>query len=460
MSVVSRMAVALGDARTALGEVWSALRGPASELDRVVLGGDAALAGPFPVAVAAVATIGAAHLAAAEHGRARGLDVGDVHLTLRDAAAAFRSERYLEIDGAAPVDPWSPLSGYYEADDGWVQLHTNYDHHRDAVLRVTGTSAERVAVAAVLARRSRFAIEDDVLAAGGCAFAVRSHDEWATTAQHAALASIPLVTTSPLGTVGAPVPAPVVVGRPLAGVRILDLTHVIAGPTAGRTLAAYGASVTRISAAHLPTLPVLDVDTGFGKTWRRLDLRLASDRAAFVTLVAESDVVLQGFRPGAFEALGVGPDDLAAVRPGLVVVTLSAWSHVGPWSRRRGFDSLVQTATGVAHEGGRVRGVATPVPLPAQALDHATGYLMAAGAIRALTDGQGAHVECALARTGAWLWSLPRTAVEQPDLTLDDVADLRMVTDTPYGRARHLGSIGTIDGVRLGWDAPPPARPW
>lgn len=451
--------------RAALAEVWSVLGGPAAALGGVVLTGQPMLAGPFPIASAAAATLGASHLAAVEYGRARGLDIGDVHLSLREAAAAFRSERYLEVDGAPPVDPWSPLSGYYEANDGWVQLHTNYDHHRNAVLRITGTSADRPAVAAVLGRRSRFEVENDVLAAGGCAFALRSHDEWMATSQAAALSEIAAVTITPQSIDNGPevriVPA---AGRPLDGVRVLDLTHVIAGPTAGRTLAAYGASVIRVSAAHLPTIATLDVDTGFGKTWRRLDLRTAADREAFLALVGGSDVVLQGFRPGSFEALGVGPDDLLATRPGLVVVTLSAWSHVGPWSDRRGFDSLVQTATGIAYEGGRARSTSSPVPLPAQALDHATGYLMAAAAIRALTDrysqGHGAHVQCALACTGAWLWSLPRTPVELPDLTIGDVSDLRIVSDTPYGRAHHLGPVGSIVGVRLGWDIPPPARPW
>ena len=457
----------------ALAGIWRDLGGPSAALDRIELSGEPHLAGPFAVASAAAATLGASHLATAEFGRARMLDVGDVRLTLRDAAAAFRSERWLRLGEAAPADPWSPLSGYYPTNDGWVQLHTNYDHHRDALLRLTGTSDDRNAVAAVLAGMGRFAIEDGVLAEGGCAFALRSHAEWAATDQAAALATLPVVTTE----VAAPAACELVLAvtnrsaggvashgcRPLSGVRVLDLTHVIAGPTAGRTLAAYGATVTRISAAHLPTIVTLDIDTGFGKTWRSLDLRIAHDRAAFLTLVAESDVVLQGFRPGAFAALGVGPDDLLAARPGLVVVTLSAWSHAGPWSGRRGFDSLVQTATGIAHEGGRARGSKSAVPLPAQALDHATGYLMAAGAVRALRDrmgdGRGRHVRCALARTGAWLWSLPRIPVDSPDLTIDDVADLRISTDTPYGRARHLGPVGSIEGVQLGWDVPPPLRP-
>lgn len=449
----------------ALADVWSTLGGAPSELDRISLTGDAVLAGPFPVAAAAAATIGAAHLAAAEHGRARGADTSEVHLSLRDAAAGFRSERYLEVDGHRPVDPWSPLSGYYETADGWVQLHTNYDHHRDALLRITRCPEDRAAVANVLAGWCRFDVEAAVLGAGGCAFALRSHNEWASTEQAAALASVPLVSTTHTGSQGAEPRARLLRrDRPLDGVRVLDLTHVIAGPTAGRTLAAYGATVTRIGAPHLPTLVVLDVDTGFGKTWQALDLRVAADRGAFLRLVRASDVVLQGFRPGAFDALGVGPTELLAEHPDLVVASLSAWSHAGPWADRRGFDSLVQTATGIAHEGGQVRGSSTPGPLPAQALDHATGYLMAAATIRALTDrlndGRGADVRCALARTGAWLWSLPRIPVEQPDLGIDDVADLRIQTVTPYGVARHLGPVGRIGGVRLGWDVAPPARPW
>ncbi|MCW1967910.1 MAG: CoA transferase [Anaerolineae bacterium] len=427
------------------------------------ISGETVLPGPFAVADIAARCIAASHRQAALFAQQRGLAAGQVRITRRAAAAAFRSERYLTVNHAPPAEPWSPLSGYYETNDGWVQLHTNYDHHRDAVLRVTGAANDRASVAAALKPRSRFWVEQAVLAEGGCAFAYRSRQEWEATPQAAALDSLPLMTMTQVAA-ASPSPAPPLSGdRPLAGVRVLDLTHIIAGPVCARTLAAYGANVTRVLATHLPTLITADIDTGFGKTWQMLNLAQADDRAAFLALVRQADIVVQGFRPGAFDKLGVGPAQLCAERPGLVVLTLSAWSHVGPWAGYRGFDSLVQTATGIAHEGERAREQTAPCPLPAQAIDHATGYLMAAAAIHTLArqqrEGGSWHVRASLAQTGHWLWQQPRISVAGGELGLTDVADLRMQTATPYGLVQHLAPVGEIAGMRLGWDLPPPLRP-
>ena len=433
------------------------------KLNQVEITGEPVLAGPFPVADIAARSIAAAHRQAALFGAQRGQTTGQVRLTRRAAAAAFRSERYLTLNNTAPADLWSALSGYYETNDGWVQLHTNYDHHRDAVLRVTRTAADRTSMAAALKIHSRFWVEQAVLAEGGCAFVCRSYEEWLETEQAAAIATLPLIDMQRIGTAD-PHPLPnTILGRPLAGLRVLDLTHVIAGPVCTRTLAAYGANVTRISAAHLPTILTADIDTGFGKQWQMLNLAKANERAAFLALVKQADVVVQGFRPGAFEALGVGPADLFAKNPGLVVVTLSAWSQLGPWAGWRGFDSLVQTATGIAHEGAHARAQMAPHPLPAQALDHATGYLMAAAAIYALTQqqsqGGGYHIQASLAQTGRWLWQQPRIPITAPDLSIDDMYDLRLYTASPYGLVHHLGPVGSIDGVQLQWDCPPPRKP-
>ncbi|MEU8266203.1 CoA transferase [Sphaerisporangium sp. NPDC049002] len=253
---------------------------------------------------------------------------------------------------------------------------------------------------------------------------------------------------------------------------MLDLTRVIAGPVATRTLAAYGAEVLRVGAAHLPEVPGLVISTAFGKRSCELDLRTEEGAAAFRELVAGADVVVQSYRPGALEALGFGQEELAVIRPGIVCVDVSAYGSRGPWAGRRGFDSLVQMACGIAHEGGAGR---KPVPLPAQVLDHATGWLAALGVIAGLSrreaEGGSWHVEVALARTALWLDGFGR--VDDPGHGLEggdpfkgkagdpvepEVDDLLGEMESPFGRLTYVKAPGRVDGVRPYWSSPPPRR--
>ncbi|MEV7965319.1 CoA transferase [Sphaerisporangium sp. NPDC088356] len=246
-------------------------------------------------------------------------------------------------------------------------------------------------------------------------------------------------------------------GRWLEGVRVVDLTRVIAGPVATRTLAAYGAEVLRVGAAHLPEVPGLVISTAFGKRSCELDLRTEDGAAAFRELVAGADVVVQSYRPGALAALGFGPEELAAIRPGIVCVDISAYGSRGPWAGRRGFDSLVQMACGIAHEGGAG---GKPVPLPAQVLDHATGWLAALGVIAGLlrreAEGGSWQVEVALARTALWLDGLGR--VDGTVRSEPEVDDLLVEIESPFGRLTYVRVPGKIGGVRPSWGSPPPRR--
>ncbi|MGI9426926.1 MAG: CoA transferase, partial [Hyphomicrobiaceae bacterium] len=226
----------------------------------------------------------------------------------------------------------------------------------------------------------------------------------------------------------------------LTGVSVLDLTRVIAGPVCGRTLAAYGAEVLRVSAARLPRDPkVLEIDGGRGKRSVFIDLKTAAGRAELESHLTAADVFVQGYRPGALDDLGFAPERLAALRPGIVSVSISAWGHVGPWARRRGFDSLVQTATGINWAEAEAAGVEGPKPLPCQALDFASGYLMTMGAMAGLykraTEGGSWRVRVALARTGRWLQSLGRIddgfRVSAPNHA--DIADLLLEIPSDYG---------------------------
>lgn len=458
------------DAASALASLW------ALGADRAAVAGDAPdrlsftgagqiLPSVFEVTTAAASSVAAATLAAAEVGTLRGGPRGPIIIDRRHAALAFRSERYVTIDEAAPENLWAPLSGHYEADDGWVQLHCNFDHHRDAALRALGlqgggVDVDRATVADVIAGTAATDVEDAVVAEGGCAAALRTAGEWRAHPHGRTVPSVPLVRIERIGDAPPrPLPALRSGARPLADLRVLDLTRVIAGPVCGRTLAAHGASVLRIGAPHLPTTPVLVIDTGFGKRSAHLDLRHDGDAAALGELVDGADVFVQGYRPGAVDGLGFGPQALAGRRPGIVAVSLSAWGGDGPWSGRRGFDSLVQTASGIAHAGGEAAGRAGPGPLPAQALDHASGYLMAFGACVALRrraiEGGSWHVGVSLARTGEWLQSLGRTdSLGLPDPAPGDDPDLVATTPTPFGTVSHIRPVGGMEPAPR-WDLPP-----
>ncbi|MGW1213359.1 CoA transferase [Streptomyces sp. NPDC002499] len=465
---------------TGLTFAWSALGGDPALLPRVTtVTREGALQGRLPVRELARACVGACALAAAEltARRTRTTDVPEVRVDDGAVATAFVSERHLLVDGRAP-QTFAPLSRFWRTSDGWVRTHANYPHHRARLLAALGVPEDVDAVAAVLAERSSADAEETVYAAGGLAVALRTAKEWAAHEQAVAVAARPLVERERLDTAHARVldpiartPPPSVPGAPLlpaAGLRVLDLTRVIAGPVATRTLALLGADVLRVDAPQLPELPDQHTDTGFGKRSARLDL--ATDRRTFEELLAAADVVVTGYRPGALDRFGLSPEALAGRRPGVVVAQLSAWGAYGPWRGRRGFDSLVQVATGIAAlEGSAER----PGALPAQALDHGTGYLLAAAVLRALTEqsyeGGSRCVRLSLARTAEWLVNGvgaddagdaqgARGVRTRDGLPYDDPGPWLAETDSVLGRLRYARSPVSFAGGPTDWARPP--APW
>lgn len=457
-----------------LTALWRDTGGDAGALQAVTLTAPArgapVLPSSFKVDVAAQASVAAATLAARELGRERGAAAQRVVVDRRHAAIEFRSERYLRVDGQPAPELWDRIAGLYRSRDGWVRIHTNFAHHRDGVLRLLGCAYEREAVAQALLGWTSEAFESAAAEAGLVATALRSFAQWDAHPQGLAVAAEPLVgierlDDAPLRALPALLPG----ARPLAGLRVLDLTRIIAGPVAGRTLAAHGADVLLVTAAHLPSVAPLVIDTGRGKRSAQLDLREPRDAARLRALVREADVVIQSYRPGALEALGFGAQALARERPGLVVASLSAWGAGGPWAARRGFDSLAQTATGFNLAEAEAAGDAQPRALPAQALDHASGYLLALGVLQALRrrarEGGGWHVRVSLARTGLWLRALGRVdgGFAVPDPGFDEVRDLLEESDCGFGRltaVRHAGGLSATPprwvrpSVPLGTDAP------
>ncbi|MBY8878570.1 CoA transferase [Streptomyces sp. PLK6-54] len=377
-------------------------------------------------------------------------------------ATAFTSERHLLIDGR-PGATFAALSRFWPTADGWLRTHANYPHHRARLLSALGIpdsgDEDRLVarVAATLAQGPAAAFEDTVYAGGGLAVAVRATDDWTASAPGLAAAARPLIEQHAFpGPVSALPPLPPG-SPPAAGVRVLDITRVIAGPVATRTLAHLGADVLRIDSPRLPEAWDAHADTGFGKRSASLDFADPRGQTVLDQLLASADVVVTGYRPGALDRFGLSAAALQERHPGLVVAELSAWGWDGPWARRRGFDSLVQAATGIALLQADPDG--RPGALPGQFLDHGTGYLVAAAVLRALTArlsaGGGRLVRCALATTAAHLLSLPH---EPAPPGVFDPAPHLAETDSPMGRLRYALPPVRYEGAPTTW-ARPPGRP-
>src|SRR5271169_4456573 len=309
-------------------------------------GADPVLPTPFRIGAAGAAALAATGLAAADLWELRGGRHQEVSVDLRQAVASLRSGHYLQVNGAGVSTERNPVMGVYPAKNGrWSYIHANFPNHRAAAMSVLGVPEEREAVRQAVANWDALELEEAILAAKGAGGMVRSMAEWAQHPQAAAIAGLPLMEIVKIGD-SAPEPLPAG-KRPLAGIRVLDLTRVLAGPTCARTLAEHGADVMKISAAHLPNLGYQEWDTGHGKLSAQLDLRKPEDLETLRGLVREADVFSQGYRPGSLAGRGLAPEELAALRPGLVYVSLSAFGHSGPWAGRRGFDTVVQTVSGM-----------------------------------------------------------------------------------------------------------------
>ncbi|MFF2042624.1 CoA transferase [Kitasatospora sp. NPDC058170] len=464
---------------------WAALGGPPGLLDRVSFHGpDTVLSSRLPVRRLARATVAACSLAAAElaalraggsgagaGGAAAGADataagtgtggepgaVAEVRVDQGAVATAFVSERHLQIDGRTPVS-FAPLSGFWQTADGWVRTHANYPHHRVRLLTALGLPADTDAdrLGRTLREHPAEWIQERAYEAGALAVAVAPP---VPGVRH------PLVESRVVGE--APVRPLGAAALPADGIRVLDLTRVIAGPVATRTLALLGADVLRVDPPRLPEAEDAHADTGFGKRSTRLDLTGPADRAVFEDLLATADVVISGYRPGALDAFGLAPEALLERRPGLVVAQLCAWGWTGPWAARRGFDSLVQAGAGIAATLADADG--RPGVLPAQALDHGTGYLLAAGVLRALTDQRtgrpgGRHLRFSLAGTASWLMygidpaapaSAELSGAALPSEEPYDAALRLAETDSAYGRLRYVLPPVSYRGGPADWSRPP-----
>ena len=399
---------------------------PDDTLENAILTGvDPVLPSSFAVGTAAQASVAAAALAAVEFGHVRGQRYQQVSVDMKHAA--LECSGWFRLDGATP-NVWDKFSGLYRCADGWVRVHANFSHHRDGALRLLGLSAEtaqRADAERELLSWRALEFEQAAADAGLVVAACRSFAEWDAHPQGQAVAALPLFTIERIGEASPrELPELNADDRPLHGLRVLDLTRILAGPVCGRMLAAYGADVMLINAPHLPNIESI-ADTSRGKLSAHVDLRASEGQALLKKLLATSHVFVQGYRPGGLAAHGFSPEDVARLSPGIVYVSLCAYGDGGPWQARRGFDSLVQTATGFNLAEAEAAGSTEPKALPMQLLDYATGHLMAFAATTALRrqalEGGSWHVKVSLAQTGHWLRSLGRVAngfsIERPKVT-------------------------------------------
>jgi len=409
----------------------------------------------FPVEEVAGAAVTASLLAAAELSVARRGRIKELATSSGHIAAAIRSEHHVRLAGARPGLPLDSVSGFARAADGWVRLHGTYPHH----LAALGGALEcaeptRESLHEAVSRQPALLVEDAVTRAGGCTVAVRETGVWNEHPQGRWLAGRGLLDfeLADIQSVGLSAARPD--GLPGEGLRVLDLTRVIAGPIASRFLTALGCDVLRVDPPGMPEIPLLAVDTGVGKRNTCLDLRTAEGRSALWGLLDGADVVVQGYRGGALAALGFGPEEVRRACPQLTTVDLTAWGHGGPWGQRRGFDSLVQAASGIARVC-EPRPDLEPGVLPAQLLDHATGYLIAAAALRGLAsrarDGRPAHARLALARTAHWVLGMERGASAFDSGNGAGALSYLVTLPSEEGDLVVVAPPGAIDGTPLRW---------
>jgi crotonobetainyl-CoA:carnitine CoA-transferase CaiB-like acyl-CoA transferase len=440
---------------------WSEKQAAAVKFSGAV---DPLLPTPFRIGAAAAATVAATGLAASELWEIRTGRQQQVAVDVRQATASLRSGHYMKLGDSEVSSARNTIMGVYPTRDGrWSYLHCNFPNHRAAALGVLGVSEDRNAVERAVATWKAADLEEAIIAAKGAGGMARTQSEWASHPQSASIATLPLMEIVRIGD-SAPEPLPAG-NRPLSGIRVLDLTRVLAGPTCARTLAEHGADVLKITAKHLPNLGYQEWDTGHGKLSAQLDLRAIGDSETLRGLVREVDVFSQGYRPGSLAGRGLSPEELASIRPGLVYISLSAFGHAGPWSSRRGFDTVVQTVSGMTIRQAECvpSKIAGPQFYPVSAIDYCTGYLMAAGAMVALSrrarEGGSWLVRISLAQVGKWIVELgevPSEALRNvpTEFTSEELLHWSMVSETPSGRLRHLKPVVQLSETPPYWARP------
>lgn len=437
-----------------------------AEGEVAITGGDPVLSTSFRIGDTAAAVLAGVGVAANDLYELRTGRRQQVAIDVRHAAAALRSTGYMQRpDGRGGwanvvnqrhedmikiTQPWPTRDGR------WFLPHFGLPHLQQRVLGVLGAEPNPDSVAAAVAKRDAMELEAAIDEIRACGAMVRSNEEWLETEHGQVLAGKPIVEIIKLGDSD---PEPLPTGeRPLDGIKALDLTRILAGPIAARTLAEHGAEVLMVTAERLPQIAEHVMDTSHGKRSCFLDLTDPDQAATLKRLAGEADVFSQGYRPGMLQKLGFGPEDLAAARPGIVYVSISCFGADGPFSHRAGWEQVAQTVTGIAQEGSPER----PKLLPAAANDYTTGYLAAYGVMLALAkrakEGGSYHVRVSLCQSGMFIYRQGKVAFDAPDMDLSaaELDAIRIESRPKSGPLRHLGPVLRMSETQPRWTRPTP----
>lgn len=421
-----------------------------------------ALATRFRAEEAAAAALAAGAAEAAGIWQGRTGQAQTVEVATREAAASlisFMFQQFADPARAPRRDPPGPANGYFRTrDNRFVYLHPYFEDSAAKIMRVLACDPTPEAVAATVATWDALDLENAVTAAGACAGMARTAEEWAASEQGQAIARLPLVEVTRIGD-GPPWPFPGTPTAPLSGMRVLDLTRVLAGPACARALAQYGAEVLHIASPNLPTAQPFVADTSHGKRSAFLDLKQPADLIRLLELVEGADIFTQGYRLGGLDRMGLFPETLAARRPGLIHISINCYGHEGPWAGRPGWEQLAQTVTGMALEHGGEDG---PVIQPAAVNDYTTGYLAAFGAMIALrrraSEGGSWRVRVSLAQTASWVRSLGRDGPERLEAVQtfsgEELAGYSLKEDGLFGPMTFLRPPVKLSETPARWTEP------
>jgi crotonobetainyl-CoA:carnitine CoA-transferase CaiB-like acyl-CoA transferase len=391
-------------------------------------------------------------------------------IDVRHAAAGLRSSVYMQRPGPdgvfkpvvnknheamiAITQPWPTKDGR------WVLTHFGLPNLQARMQKLLGCELNPESVAKAVAKWDALDLEAAIDEARVCGGMVRSSAEWLAHPHGQVLAGKPIVEIFKIGESD---PEPLPKGsRPLSGVRALDLTRILAGPMAARTLAEHGADVLMVTAERLPQIPEHVLDTNHGKRSCFLDLAQSEDAARLRALVKGADVFSQGYRPGMIAKLGFGPEEVAALRPGIIYASINCYGADGPFSHRGGWEQVAQTMTGLCHEGKTAARPDGPALLPAAACDYTTGYLAAYGILLALAkrarEGGSYHIRVSLCQSGMFIYRQGKVAF--PGLGLDlsaaELDAIRIESRPKSGALRHLGPIVKFSETQPHWTRPTP----
>jgi CoA-transferase family III len=453
-----------------IANIWHGLGLPKPALKSVELTGQGlGLPSSYRIGPIAQSTIALSALSAALiHSIRNKSSVPTVSVPLQHAVAEYKSERLYILGGRRNEDPWGPVGGLHKTADGYVRLHGGFAHHLNGALRLLGldSGATRETVTIAASKWKSTDLEAEAFRNGVVIAALRSYSQWDILPQAQAVANFPIgIRKLADGVAGLPERMQSGSNKCLRGLRVLELSRVIAAPVAGRTLAAHGADVLWVTSPTLPDLPAIDCDFARGKRTIQLDLRIAEDKKSLLELARTADVIIQGYRPGSLATLGLSTADILAVNPNIIYANMSAYGPAGPWSGNRGFDSLVQTCSGMNVSEAEHFGTGLPArPAPCQVLDHASGYLMATGIVAALfkraTEGGSYVIDVSLAGTMKYLRSLGqypgRSGFECPDIaSAEQVVEFLETRRSGLGELTAVRHSATVDGLLVGWDLMP-----